>query len=165
MNSVGNNTFQNQNLFGFDEQQDIDPIDFLNLGLGISLPTNIRSLASHYIFYDPIPQTTLLGSIEFANTIIAVITARTALMSSEALGDPSVTYLYPSFVGLELRDRVTFQGNTAFLDWRAGTPGDYIRVITAELQTSTPEPNTFILLSLGVVGLGLCRKRRKQRES
>jgi len=164
VNSVGNNTFQNINLFGFDENQNIDLTDFLNLGLGVSLPSNIMTLASHYVFYDPYRLTTLLASVEFANDIVAVMTTKTALFGSESLGEASVTYLYPDLVGLEPRDSITFQKNKLFLDWRSGTPGDYIRVITAEFQTPVPEPSTFALFGFGLVGLGLFRRRKQPCE-
>jgi hypothetical protein len=139
-NTVGNNTFQKPNLYGFDEGQNIYitvdlAVDILADGSGGEAGSGIvrkgSTVASHYIFFDPLRGTTQKGVISFDSRIIGIITKSRNLAASDFLINTGVTYLNPSARGLESRDKVRITGpRTLEVDWFAGSPGDYIRVLT-----------------------------------
>ena len=140
-NTVGANTFQTPNLYGFDEGQNIPitmdlPVDILANGAGDGTAAGIihkgSIVASHYIFFDPLRATKQKGTVSFDSKIIGVITKTRQLATSDFLINTGVTYLNPSARGLEANDRVSITGaRTLTVDWVASSPGDYIRVLTA----------------------------------
>lgn len=161
-NTVGNNTFQNNNLYAFDE------------GQNIVLPTNIHVdlggtggilaagtvVASHYVFFDPI-HAAQEGYVDFDSVILGVITSTSKLAASDFLLNNGVTYLNPAARGLEAGDDVvSYSGSRLFVDWIAGTPGDYVRVLTAYSPAAVPDASGLALLGLGLAALAL-RLRRK----
>jgi hypothetical protein len=89
-NSVGNNTFQSPNLFGFDEGQ--------NIVLSAPLVVDVASgplpagtiVASHYVFFDPRRLQSLVGTVNFDADVLAVITSRTNLANSDFLANAGV---------------------------------------------------------------------------
>jgi hypothetical protein len=139
-NTVGRNSFQKPNLYGFDEGQNIYitvdlAVDILADGSGGEAGSGIvrkgSTVASHYIFFDPLRGTTQKGVISFDSRIIGIITKSRNLAASDFLINTGVTYLNPSARGLESRDKVRITGpRTLEVDWFAGSPGDYIRVLT-----------------------------------
>jgi PEP-CTERM motif len=168
-NTVGNDTFQNVNLYGFDEGQNIViptalQVDDLANGLGGgSGPGTLAAgtvVASHYVFFDPKDPTSQKGLVNFDSAILAVITSTNLLAASDFLIQTGVTYLNPSARGLEAGDVVSISGlNQIQVDWAASTPGDYVRVLTA-FSPSVPEPSSWAMLAGGVLVLGALRKRR-----
>lgn len=184
-NTVGNNTFQTPNLYAFNEGQNLTStsaiaVNILAGGGSGSIAAN-TTVSSHYVFFDPKNRTTQLGYVDFDSAIIGVITSTSLL----ALSDPlvvnnNVTYLNPSARGLESNTDTVFinASNSARLqvDWRASTPGDFVRVLTAFSSggtdpcstnppgvggcpsASVPEPQSLGLLVLGAMALGLRRR-------
>jgi len=144
--SVGRNNFNDLNLYAFDEIQNLDSgaggID-VNLG---SVPAN-TVVASHYVFFDPRRSSRQAGWVDFDGEILGVATDRANLAASDLLFDHSgVNYLNHRLRGLESRrDTVTIgsgsEANRLFVDWRASSPGDYVRVFTA-VSSATPPPGT-----------------------
>ena len=167
-NSVGSDTFNLPNLYGFDEGQNIvlpaalsvdDLADGLGGGTGPgSLPAG-TIVASHYVFFDPTTGTQE-GFVDFDSDILAVISSTNLLAASDFLISTGVTYLNPVLRGLEGGDFVTITGlQRVSVNWSAGSPGDYIRVLTAISPGAMPEPATATLGLLAVAGLASRRRR------
>ncbi len=137
-NTVGNDNFQNQHLYGFDEGQNIDisvdlSVDILADGLGGSSGAGLilqgTTVASHYIFFDPNANRTQIGTVTFDSNILGIMTSTNTLAASDFLINTGVNYLNPTLRGLESGDVVSIDGlNSITVDWFAGSPGDYIRV-------------------------------------
>jgi hypothetical protein len=164
-NSVGNDTFQSPNLFGFDEDQNMVLVAPLVVDVGSSpLPAG-TTVASHYIFFDPGPSQHAIGTVNFDSDVLAIITSTTNLAASDFLANTGVNYLSPGLRGLEAGDSVTISGARQILfDTTASSPGDYVRVLTefspgAGVGT-VPEPGSFALLGGGLAVLATLGRRR-----
>ncbi|WP_299073696.1 PEP-CTERM sorting domain-containing protein [uncultured Paraglaciecola sp.] len=173
-NTVGIDTFQNDNLYGFNEDQNIILPSILSVdllattGLSGELTSN-TVVASHYIFFDPVNTINQEGFVDFDADILAVIFSTDNLSASDFLLNNNVTYLNPSDRGLEGVDEVSVDGtlaNRLLVDWRAATPGDYIRVLTAlspgagdpTAPDGIPEPASILIFGLGALMLYLRRR-------
>jgi hypothetical protein len=163
-NSVGNDTFQTPNLYGFDEDQNIHLAAPLTVDVGPSPIPAGMVVASHYIFFDPGPAQTIVGTVDFDSDILGIITATGTLAASDFLANTGVNYLNPGARGLEPGDSVTISGTRQILfDTSASSPGDYVRVLTAfSPGPGVPEPGTMGLLGCGLVFAGLLRARRSR---
>ncbi len=177
LNTVGDDTFQNPNLYAFNEGQNITLTqDYsVNIGATLSLGTTI---SSHYVFFDPAGATHQEGWVDFDSDILAVITSTSLLAASDDFLNNHVNYLNPGYRGLESGDSVWIGSNDhnrLYVDWYASTPGDFVRVITGYSQggtdpcstnppgvggcpASVSEPAPLSLLLMGIVGIGLARK-------
>ncbi|GAA0487371.1 hypothetical protein GCM10009096_32810 [Parasphingorhabdus litoris] len=153
--SVGRNNQQSNNLFAFNEQQ------------GVALTAAVGGLAagtlvnSHYVFFDPAGGRRARGYVDFDSDILGVLTTRGPLSSTDTLlGLSNVNYLNPGARGLEGNDRFSIAGNRINVDFRASSPGDFVRVLTA--APAVPEPATWAMMigGFGLVG-GALRRRRK----
>ncbi len=161
-NSVGNDNFQSPNLYGFNEDQ--------NILLGAPLVTNVginplpagTTVASHYIFFDPRPTQSIVGTVNFDSNVLAIITSTNTLLASDFLANTGVNYLNPGLRGLEVGDSVTISGpNQILFDTTASSPGDYVRVLTAFSPAAVPEPGTIALLVAGSLsGASIILRRR-----
>ncbi len=166
-NSVGENNFNDNNLYGFDEDQNILLAATLALDIDNGTTTSAGDyVASHYIFFDPGPTRSITGTVDFDSEVLGIITSKSKLQSSDFLANTGVNYLSPTYRGLESGDSVWISGLQQIeLNFSAGNPGDYIRVITTfSPQAAVPEPSTVILLGIGLAGLGggYLRRRRKK---
>ncbi len=166
-NTVGNDTFQNNNLYGFDEDQNIAIGGTVSVNIGTS-PTAGQVVASHYIFFDPNGGASQRGFVDFDANIFGIITSTGLLAASDFLANTGVTYLNPSLRGLESGDSVWIDGGNASrlrVDWFASTPGDYVRVLTMRSPTfdSIPEPGTLALFGFGLAGLGFMARRKAKK--
>ena len=165
---IGNNTIQNPNLYGFNEDQNIILPSDLALDIDpISISTGLE-VASHYIFFDPAGDATITGWVDFDSDILGIITQTTNLAASDYLMNNDVTYLNPGLRGLENNQDLVWidplLSNRLSVSFRASSPGDYIRVITKRSPTAEiPEPATFFLISLGLLGIFYRSKSRDQK--
>jgi len=171
-NTVGNDTFQNANLYGFDEGQNIavtvdlavdDLADGLGGGSGPGIIPMGSTVASHYIFFDPVDNSQI-GTVSFDSDIVAIISSTANLAASDFLINTGVTYLNPSERGLESGDVVTITGlQMITVNWTASTPGDYIRVLTDfSPGAAVPEPASFWVVGSSLVGLiGVSRRKAR----
>lgn len=147
-NTVGNNNFNDLNLYGFDEDQNILLDADLNVDILAStgvggIVASGSTVASHYIGYDPAGSAARrqIGTITFDSEIYGVITRRVTLNNSDFLANTGVSYETPSLRGLESGDKVTIiDPFTLEVDWAAGSPGDYIRVLTNFSPGAEPVP-------------------------
>ncbi|MEP3630904.1 MAG: hypothetical protein ABJN04_12970 [Hyphomicrobiales bacterium] len=133
---VGNDTYQDHNLYVFDEDQNIVLPKALAVDIGpqgLLIPKG-TIVASHYVFFDPEYGTSQLGYIEFDAAILGIATSTWTLQASDFLANTDVTYLNPILRGLEWEDSVWIDKENPFrvwVNWAASSPGDYIRVFTA----------------------------------
>lgn len=129
---------------------------------------NGTKIASYYIYFDPKNATDVSARFKFDNDILGVITnertsaANDHFMLSDYLIDPGVPganipAAHFTARGLEIgtNESITFHSAKEIeIDWRASSPGDQIRVITA-----VPEPASMAALALGAAAM--LRRRRK----
>jgi PEP-CTERM motif len=162
-NSVGNDSFQSPNLYGFDEDQNILLAAPLAVDVGSSPIPAGTYVASHYIFFDPGPSQSIVGTVDFDSDVLAIITSTGLLAASDFLANTGVNYLNPGLRGLEAGDSVTISGTRQILfDTVASTPGDYVRVLTAFSPGAVPEPGTLALLGIAMAGLAAGRRRKSR---
>jgi len=138
-NTVGNNTFQTPNLYGFNEGQNITlgagGLSVNQSSTGSNLLAAGTVIASHYVFFDPGPSTRQQGYVDFDADILGVITSTSLLAASDSLLNNNVNYLNPGMRGLESNtDSVSIGGageeNRLYVSWQAASPGDFVRVLT-----------------------------------
>ena len=133
---MGNDNFESNNFFAFDKVQNIVLTSPLQVDLLAStgVPGSLTpgtTVASHYLFFDPVPGRKIVGTVDFDSTVLAVITSTANLAASDFLADTAANYLTPRARGLEVRDMVTITAPQRIeIDFRASSPGDYIRVLT-----------------------------------
>jgi hypothetical protein len=156
-NTVGLDTFQSPNLYGFDELQNVTLAGPLSVDVGISPIAAGTIVSSHYILFDPGPLQHVVGTVDFDADVVGILTSVSDLGASDFLADPQVTYLNPGGRGLSVGDSVTISGARQIrFDTTASSPGDYVRVLTS----ATPEPDTDELLILAFGGLAAFVRRR-----
>ena len=164
-NSVGYDTFEDNNLYGFDEHRNfVLPTDlFVDVGGG-SLPAG-TTVDSHYVFLDPGRYASIVGTVDFDSDILAIITHTGHLLASDFLGNTSIYYMNHSASGLEPGDSVTIRGARQILfAATAQSPGNYFRVLTkSSAAVTTPEPAASVLLGFGLAAMVLLAKRTQNR--
>ena len=166
-NSVGNNTFQNPNLYGFNEDQNVfvGPSALLADEVAGGGPGSIAAgveVASHYIFFDPVSNSQI-GWVDFDAKILAVIKSTANLLASDYLANTGVNYLNPTARGLEPSDSATIDSLLNYrlnVDWVASSPGDYVRVLTEHSPRAVPDSvSTLALLGGALLSLTALRRR------
>jgi hypothetical protein len=167
--SVGNDNFNTNNLYAFDERQGVTLTAALAANLGLTSIAVGTRINSHFIFFDPRARETLQGNVTFDSPVLAAITFRPQLIASNYLGSANVTYLTPGSYGLEPGiDFVTLASpgaNSIRINFfTADSPGDHFRIITAAPVAVVPEPATWtaMILGFGLVG-GKLRRRKDQK--
>lgn len=156
---TGNNNQQVNVLLGFNEQQNVTLTSDLSVG-GVTIFAG-TVVSSHYILYDPPGGAQrVTGNAIFDGEVLAILGRNTDLTATDALfGNVGTQYLSPGARGLESVDAVTLGAtNEVLIDLTAGSPGDYVRVLT----TAVPSPATGYL---ALMAFGLTATRRRSRSS
>lgn len=169
-NTVGNDNFQNSNLYAFDEDQNTTVqtsalnVDILASSGSAGTLAVGTVVASHYVFFDPAGTVHQVGTVTFDSSVLAVITSTAHLLASDYLANTGVNYLNPTLRGLESGDSVTIRAtdpNTVDIDWTASTPGDYVRILTEFSPSAVPEAETYAMMLAGLGLVGFATARRK----
>ncbi len=141
-NTVGSDNFESLNLFGFNELQDVLLTSNLVVDVGSSPIPAGTVISSHYVFFDPATNENIAGVVGFVTNVLGVIASNTNLANSDFLAAPGVSYAAPAARGLEPGDSVSISGaKQIMVQLSAGSPGDYIRVITQGVKTPDPVVN------------------------
>lgn len=164
--TVGNDNFQDFNLYAFDEDQNIAIAGTIDVDVGIA-PQVGDIVASHYIAYDS-PTGSVrsqLGYVDFDAPIFGIATSTAFLNASDFLANSGVTYLSPNLRGLEAGDSVMVDinnPNRIIIDWSSASPGDYMRVFTMKSPIAEASAPATIFLIMGALGALFFIKRRQR---
>lgn len=132
--AVGEDTFDTDNLYAFDEDQNIEltaPIRVDIGGDGGIIPAG-TVVASHYVFFDSL-SAVHYGYVIFDAPILGVAAYRNTMAATDFLANTSVRYISVELRGLERGDRVWIDPedpHRLWVHWAGSSPGDYIRVFT-----------------------------------
>ncbi len=132
--AVGEDTFDDDNLYAFDEDQNItldEPIR-VDIGAQAGMIAAGTVVASHYVFFDSLSGTQY-GYVNFDAKILGVAAFQATMAATDFLANTDVVYLSPELRGLESGDHVWIDEddpNRLWVYWAGSSPGDYIRVFT-----------------------------------
>lgn len=134
--TVGADNFDDCNLYAFDEDQNILLDAPIRVDIGgqdgeIAAGTVV---ASHYVFFDSL-NGVHIGTVYFDAPILGVAAFQDTMAATDFLANTSVTYISQSLRGLERGDYVWIDAddpNRLWVNWAGSSPGDYIRVFTAQ---------------------------------
>lgn len=123
-------------------------------------------VSSHYLQWDPGAgsSASVQATVVLDSQVFAFITADANLFASDPLlGRTGLDYNDFGLRGLEATDVTTFIGPNTAIDWRASSPGDWTRLITAFSPggAEVREPGGAWLLGLAMGVLGASRLRRR----
>ncbi|MEO1342729.1 MAG: hypothetical protein AAFV74_01080 [Pseudomonadota bacterium] len=132
--SVGADTFDTDNLYAFDEDQNITLEDAIRVDIGgedgqIAAETVV---ASHYVFFDSLDGVQV-GYVDFDAKILGVAAFQDTMAATDFLANTGVNYISLELRGLEPGDYVWIDEDIPerlWVYWAGSSPGDYIRVFT-----------------------------------
>ncbi|WP_372572892.1 hypothetical protein [Ruegeria jejuensis] len=133
---VGADNFNTDNLYAFDEDQNITldaPIRVDIGGEGGEIPAGMV-VASHYVFFDSY-NGIHYGYVDFDAPILGVAALPASMDATDFLANTSVNYISTDLRGLEPGDYVWIEEEDPFrlwVYWAGSSPGDYIRVFTSQ---------------------------------
>ncbi len=134
--AVGNDTFDDENLYAFDEDQNILLDDPIRVDIGGEegvIPAG-SVVASHYVFFDSL-RGIHIGYVDFDSAILGVATFQDTMAATDFLANTTVEYISIHMRGLEPGDYVWIDKkdpHRLWVYWAGSSPGDYIRVFTAK---------------------------------
>ncbi len=131
---VGADTFDDDNLYGFDEDQNITLIEPVRVDIGNArgfIPAG-TTVASHYVFFDSLSGVHM-GYVDFDAPILGVAAFQDTMGATDFLANTNVTYISEELRGLEEGDQVWVDQRLPtrlWVYWAGSSPGDYVRVFT-----------------------------------
>jgi len=131
---VGFDTFDDDNLYAFDEDQNIVLTEAIKVDIGgedgeIAAGMTV---ASHYVFFDSFDGLQF-GYVDFDAPILGIAALTTSMAATDFLANTNVNYISTELRGLEQGDQVWIdpeRPDRLWLYWAGSSPGDYIRVFT-----------------------------------
>jgi len=131
---VGYDTFDDDNLYAFDEDQNITLSEPIRVDIGgvDGVIAQGTVVASHYVFFDSV-SSFHFGYVYFDAPILGVAAFQDTMAATDFLANTDVTYLSTELRGLESGDHVWIDEddpNRLWVYWAGSSPGDYIRVFT-----------------------------------
>ncbi len=138
--SVGDDTFDTCHLYAFDEDQNITLVEPIRVDISTAankdrpmIPAG-TVVASHYVFFDSLDGIHI-GRVDFDAPILGIAAFQGTMAATDFLANTSVTYISTELRGLEEGDRVWIDEadpHRLWVYWAGSSPGDYIRVFTAQ---------------------------------
>lgn len=134
--AVGADTFNTCHLYAFDEDQNIllDQAIRVDIGGEIGVIPGGTIVASHYVFFDSIDGMHH-GSVYFDAPILGIAAYQDTMAATDFLANTDVDYISIDLRGLEDGDHVWIDQedpHRLWVYWAGSSPGDYIRVFTAQ---------------------------------
>lgn len=132
--AVGADTFDDDNLYAFDEDQNITLDAPIRVDIG-GVDGQIAAgtvVASHYVFFDSLDGVQI-GYVDFDAAILGVAAFQDTMAATDFLANTGVTYISLELRGLEPGDHVWVDKDVPerlWVYWAGSSPGDYIRVFT-----------------------------------
>ncbi|MEO0372431.1 MAG: hypothetical protein AAF231_13320 [Pseudomonadota bacterium] len=132
--AVGADTFDDDNLYAFDEDQNITLEAPIRVDIG-GVDGQIAAgtvVASHYVFFDSLDGVHI-GYVDFDAAILGVAAFQDTMAATDFLANTGVTYISLELRGLEQGDHVWVDKDIPerlWVYWAGSSPGDYIRVFT-----------------------------------
>ena len=131
---VGNDNFDDDNLYAFDEDQNIVLTAPIRVDLGGEngvIPAE-TTVASHYVFFDSLSGVQI-GFVDFDAPILGIAAFQDTMGATDFLANTSVNYIGTELRGLEQGDRLWIDEgdpHRLWVYWAGSSPGDYVRVFT-----------------------------------
>ncbi len=133
--AVGFDTFDDDNLYAFDEDQNIVLVEPIRVDIGGEngvIPQG-TVVASHYVFFDSLDGVQQ-GYVDFDAPVLGIAAFQRTMAATDFLANTEVRYISVELRGLEDGDLVWIDEqnpNRIWVSWAGSSPGDYIRVFTA----------------------------------
>ncbi|MFC6635959.1 hypothetical protein [Sulfitobacter sediminilitoris] len=132
--AVGEDTFDTDHLYAFDEDQNIvlDRAIRVDIGGEMGVIPGGTTVASHYVFFDSV-RGRHYGYVYFDAPILGVAAFQDTMAATDFLANNEVVYLSTELRGLEEGDQVWIDDedpHKLWVYWAGSSPGDYIRVFT-----------------------------------
>ncbi|MEM7188526.1 MAG: hypothetical protein AAF439_02860 [Pseudomonadota bacterium] len=136
--TVGYDNFDTDNLYAFDEDQNIVLDRPIRVDIGGDRGTIHAgtTVASHYVFFDSLAGIHQ-GYVDFDAPILGVAAFQYSMAATDFLANTKVTYVSPELRGLERGDYVWVDRDDPkrlWVMWAGSSPGDYIRVFTEKSE-------------------------------
>ncbi|MEM9250432.1 MAG: hypothetical protein AAGB05_17275 [Pseudomonadota bacterium] len=133
--AVGFDTFDDDNLYAFDEDQNILLVEPIRVDIGGTQGVIAQGtvVASHYVFFDSLDGVQQ-GFVEFDAPVLGIAAFQATMAATDFLANTDVRYISVELRGLERGDRVWIDEdnpNRIWVSWAGSSPGDYIRVFTS----------------------------------
>ncbi len=132
--AVGADTFDDDNLYAFDEDQNIMLEKPIRVDIG-GVEGEIAAgtvVASHYVFFDSLDGVQA-GYVDFDAPILGIAAFQDTMAATDFLANTDVIYISPELRGLEPGDHVWIDQDIPerlWVYWAGSSPGDYVRVFT-----------------------------------